>query len=431
MHRLIFSVPEGQRYSCSQCGWCCRWWRIEVEPEDRDRILAHDWAVESPRLKGVQLFEEQQLPSGQGPVIQTAQLDGQCVFLEGDGLCLIHKVLGLEAKPAVCQGFPLVLGRTTDGVLVGGNYACPSLVRNEGEPFCRQEGFVLELLERWEAGSADDGPAGRDAMIDTEPLLDGKTRMVWRAYGELEGSLLEILGRRESPVSARLVAAHGLLSASALHWLGREMVEEPEAREWLGEWRAEGYERAFDRTRRVPRVPPMRLRAVLAPLIADVESAPLRSASRASTALGYAVAIVNSKGEIPLSTLRRRADLAAARRVAADLDSPGFEEILTRFLSNFVMRKSLLESESLLQAGGDLCLYYALVRWYAAASAAIEGRAGLAEPDLVRGIQVVEKAYVHRMGMRSGFRKGLMATLLKLELRFLVPPAALVRSRVP
>jgi len=175
----------------------------------------------------------------------------------------------------------------------------------------------------------------------------------------------------------------------------------------------------------------MRLRAVLAPLIADVESAPLRSASRASTALGYAVAIVNSKGEIPLSTLRRRADLAAARRVATDLDSPGFEEILTRFLSNFVMRKSLLESESLLQAGGDLCLYYALVRWYAAASAAIEGRAGLAEDDLVRGIQVVEKAYVHRMGMRGGFRKGLMATLLKLELRYLVVPAALVRSRVP
>ncbi|HEX2923513.1 MAG TPA: hypothetical protein VHS28_05745, partial [Chloroflexota bacterium] len=280
-----------------------------MDPADRDRILAHDWATESPRLEGVQLFEEQQLPGRPEPVVQTAQVDGQCVFLEGDGLCLIHKVMGLEAKPAVCQGFPLVLGRTADGVLVGGNYACPSLVSNEGEPFYKQEGFVLELLERWEAESAEDGPAGRGAMLDTEPLLGGKTRMVWRAYLALEDALLEILGRRELPVSARLVAAHGLIGSAALHWAGIELVDETEARLWLEEWRSEGYERAFDLTRQIPRVPAMRMRAVLAPLIADVETATICSKGRSSTALGYAMAIVNGNGEIPLSTLRRRVDL--------------------------------------------------------------------------------------------------------------------------
>ncbi len=429
MHRLLFSVPEGQCYSCHQCGWCCRWWRIEVESADRDRILAHDWAAESPRLQGVQLFEEQRLPGRSEPVVQTAQIDGQCVFLEGDGLCLIHKVMGLEAKPAVCQGFPLVLGRTADGVLVGGNYACPSLVRNDGEPFHRQEASVLELLEIWEAESPEDGPAGRDSMLDTEPLLKGKSRMAWRAYGVLEEALLEILDRRELPVSARLVAARGLIGAAAQQWAGIDLVDEPEARVWLEEWRSEGYERAFDRTGRIPRVPAMRARAVLAPLIADVETAPLSSNGRISTALGYAIAVVNGSGQISLSTLRRRLDLASARRVAANMDSPEFEEILTRFLSNFVLRKSLLESESLLQAADDLCLYFALVRWYALASAAVDGRSEAAEADLVRGIQVVEKAYVHRMGMRSGFRKGLLAALLRLEMRHLVPPAALAVAR--
>jgi Fe-S-cluster containining protein len=430
MHRLLFSVPQGQRYSCHQCGWCCRWWRIEVEPADRDRLLAHDWAADSPRLAGVQLFEEQQLPGRTEPVVQTAQIDGQCVFLEGDGLCLIHRVMGLEAKPAVCQGFPLVLGRTTDGVLVGGNYACPSLVRNDGDPFYRQEEFVLGLLERWEAESAEDGPAGRGAMIDTEPLLAEKIRLAWRAYRALEDSLLEILGKQELPASARLVAEHGLIGAATAHWAGADLVEESEAREWLEEWRAEGYERAFDRTRRIPRVPAMRVRAVLAPLIADVETAPLGSGGRHSAALGYAMAIVNGKGQMRLSTLRRTVYLGAVRRVVVDMDSPDFEEILTRFLSNFVVRKSLLESESLLQAGDDLCLYFALVRWYACAAAAADGRGEVGVADLVQGIQVVEKAYVHRMGMRSGFRKGLLATLLKLEMRYLVPPAALVMPRV-
>ncbi len=390
MRRLLFSVPDGQRYSCRHCTWCCRWWRIEVDPAARDRLLAHDWAAESPRLRGVSLFEEQLLSDRADPVIQTAQIDGKCVFLEEDGLCLIHKVLGPDAKPMVCQGFPLVLGRTVDGVLVGASYGCSAVVRSEGEPFARQEPLVLELLDR-----SEEEALGGNVVMDPEPLLAGSTRLSWRAYLELERSLLEILGRGSLPVSYRVAAAAELVLALALGSAGRDRVGEDEVRAWLEERRERGYSDAFAGAAAISASPIAR-RALLAPLIAEAETASMGSSpDRGPRSLAYAEAIVKGEGTMSLSTLEGSVDLAALRRVRYDPDKAPFDGYLTRFLSNFVMRKSLLESPDLKEGVHRLSLYFALVRWYAATSATLAGRPEVGEEDVVVGIQVAEKAYVH------------------------------------
>src|SRR5512135_2498596 len=133
--KLTLAVPEGQRYSCRQCGWCCRWWKIEVTPAERDRLLGRDWAKDSPRLEGVQLFWEHSLPDQAQPAIQTAHLRGRCVFLEEDGLCLIHAVLGEDAKPSSCGRFPVITGFVNCEPLAAVDFSCSSAVRNEGEPF--------------------------------------------------------------------------------------------------------------------------------------------------------------------------------------------------------------------------------------------------------------------------------------------------------
>ncbi len=429
MQRLLTAVPRGQRYSCRQCSWCCRWWRIEVTPADRDRIFALDWAAESPRLRGVALFEEQRLPGRADPVIQTAQVGGQCVFLEEDGLCLIHKLLGPEAKPIVCQGFPLVLGRTVDGVLVGGNYACAGLAGNEGMPFARQEAFVLELLERPEA--EDRAAIGLDSVIDPEPLLSGGTRMSWRAYLELERSLLEVLARREFTVTQRLLAAGALVSALAVRSARKALLGEEEVGAWLEERRQDGYTRAFARALDAGSTHPLWQRAALAPVVAEVEAAPLSATDPGSRPTRYALAIVRGAGEIPLSTLRGRVNLAAMKRVVFDQDSPRFDDYLTRFLSNFLIRKSLLESASLKEGCDHLCLYLALIRWYALASAAMGSRGEVEEQDLIAGIQVVEKGYVHRAGPQSGLRRGLLSALSRVVMPHLVRPATLAQDLSP
>lgn len=387
--RVQLAVPEGQMYSCRRCGWCCRGWRILVEPDDRDRLLARDWAQDSPRLRGVPLFEEQRLPGQLQPSIQIAKLKGRCVFLEEDNLCLIHKVLGEQAKPFTCRRFPFLLGHTTEGVLVGADYACPALVRSEGEPFSVDKALVQEWLD----GSPDRNGLNRRRNVDPEALLAPGRRMGWSAYLELERSLLEILARREFPVVARWAAGGALLVAMADWASGKRWLEQGEVAAWLREWRRAAYLPAFDRVGSAenPSLPEL---PVLAPMIGDIETPHTPTSGRGSAAIGYALAVGNGSGPLYLSTLEGWVELGALGRVDRDLSRTQFDDYLTRFLSNYLLRKSLLESPHLREGWDYLGKCLALAGWYGAASAAMHGRDRMEEDDLVAGIQAVEKAYV-------------------------------------
>ncbi len=389
MLQILFAVPEGQRYSCRRCGWCCLGWQIPVEPRDRDRLLAHDWAQDSPRLQGVKLFEEQQLPGQPRPSLLLAQLKGRCVFLEEDNRCLIHAVLGEAAKPFTCRRFPVLFGHSVEGVLVGADYACPALVRSEGEPFSCGEALVQE----WLGGSVHRSGLNQRGAADPEVRLAPGVWMSWAAYLGLEGSLLEILGRREHPVAARWAVGGELLSAAASWGSGKRWLEQDELGGWQREWRREAGEAAFQGAHAAggPFLPGL---SELAPMIGARETPHTPTSGLGSAAIGCALAVAGGFGRIYLSTFDGWVDLETLAGVDRDLNGPQFDDYLTRFLANYLLRKSLLESPHLLEGWNYLGRCLALVGWYAGASAALQGRDRVEVDDLVAGIQAVEKAYV-------------------------------------
>ncbi|MHB1160096.1 MAG: YkgJ family cysteine cluster protein [Chloroflexota bacterium] len=378
--RVRLAVPDGQRYSCRQCGWCCRGWRIQVDPAERDRLRAHDWAAESPRLRDLWLFEERWLPGQTEPSVQTAQILGRCVFLEPDGLCLIHELLGEEAKPATCRRFPLQLGLTPSEALVGADYSCLAMVLNRGEPVSVADGTLRGWLE--EAGP--DAMACRDA--EPELLLAPGVRMDWAAYLRLESALLSILGRRDTPVTLRLASARDLTAAVGGKGGGGRRLGEADVGSWL--------EGNPPDSLAVPLCLSLPSVSELASSIGELESPHSSTTGRGTAALGYALAVAEGSGRIYLSTLEGWADLEALGRATCDLDAPAFDDYLTRYLSNQLLRQSLLKSPSLREGLDHLVRCLAMVRWYASASATISGRARTEVDDLVAGIQAVEKRYV-------------------------------------
>ena len=317
-----------------------------------------------------------------------ARLGDRCVFLEEDNLCLIHKVLGEEAKPFTCRRFPFALVLTIEGVLVGADYACPAMVRNEGEPFSFSESLVREWL--------DGSPAGRafncSPPADQEVLLLPGLRMDWPAYLELERALLGILRHREFPVITRWAVGGDLISAMAARGSGRRWLEQREVADWLAEVAWDGYRLLFAGAdpAQSPALPGM---SDLAPMIGAIETPHSPTSGPGSAAIGYALAVANGAGALYLSTLEGWVDLEALGRVDRDLSPPQFDDYLTRFVSNYLLRKSLLQSPHLRDGWDYLGRCLALVGWYAAAWAAMHGRARLDGDDLVAGIQAVEKGY--------------------------------------
>lgn len=349
--RVKMGVPEGQRYSCRQCGWCCRWWKITVTPEERDRLLAHDWATEDPRLAGVDLFWEHRAPGEPFPVIQTAQIRRRCVFLDSDEFCIIHKVLGEEAKPATCRRFPIIAGFVGCEPVATLDYSCSSVIRSTGEPAAALEGEVSHWLTE----------ASRLVHWSSElrPVRVGGEEMRWESYLKLEEDLLNLITDSAKPLSERLSAGYRLISGDDMG--GGSLL------------------------------PPL---GRIAPMIADVETPHSPTSGRGSKSIGYALSVAGGSDSVHLSTLGITVDMEAASEVVLDMDSPEFANPLVRFFSGYVMGKSLLKSGTIADGWIYMATCVAIATWYAKASAASQGRSAAGLEDVITGLQVVGKAFV-------------------------------------
>lgn len=93
-------APPVDAYACTACGSCCRRpWTVGLSDEERARYAAIDWAEHATHLRGAELWR----PFGARAWSLARDASGACVFLEADGRCLIHRVLGYDAKPESCR----------------------------------------------------------------------------------------------------------------------------------------------------------------------------------------------------------------------------------------------------------------------------------------------------------------------------------------
>ena len=125
---------ENVCYDCSQCTWCCdQPWDTRIEPEKAEAVKAHDWSVNHPRLSGRELVVPRKLAKRRYLALTKGQ-GTRCVFLDDDGLCIIHKELGPEAKPDGCLQFPMLRTSLPDGDYVSANFGCRAVQESKGRP---------------------------------------------------------------------------------------------------------------------------------------------------------------------------------------------------------------------------------------------------------------------------------------------------------
>lgn len=100
--------------------------------EDVARLESQKWH-ERPEFKGVPTTAP--YPGGRQLAKRS---DGACVFLQEDGLCLIHKEFGFAAKPLICRMFPLQLIPHEKQAVLTLRRACPSAAADKGQPLTEQ-----------------------------------------------------------------------------------------------------------------------------------------------------------------------------------------------------------------------------------------------------------------------------------------------------
>ena len=151
-----------QRYSCQECGRCCRRFLVTVTPLEIEAIAKLPWPPgERPTrdfyssINGHAFFRHD-------------ETTGSCVYLDEYSHCRMHAAFGAKCKALSCRAYPFEFLATFPGeVTAAARYDCPAVLSNTGNPADHYRQDLEELLQDSQLH------LGKDFSV-TE--LDGLTR---------------------------------------------------------------------------------------------------------------------------------------------------------------------------------------------------------------------------------------------------------------
>lgn len=165
-------LDESVRFSCGSCTACCNQpWRTMIEADRARALDRHDFSA-YPELAGKTLYHK---PSdGRKGYYELAKGEGtRCLFLGSDGLCIIHKEMGPEAKPSMCRQFPFLPVQTNSDDRISVNFGCSAVQEHSGQRLDEQIDEISATV------AVSKKPIDSDAPI----WLDKKCRLT-RAEGD-------------------------------------------------------------------------------------------------------------------------------------------------------------------------------------------------------------------------------------------------------
>lgn len=144
--RLQVIDPEA-KFSCGGCTNCCTQpYAVIIEEEKARALDQHDFSA-WPQLQGRKLYSESKDAPDGFHVLEKQSGSTRCLFLADDGLCIIHKELGADAKPHPCLQFPYHLSATYTEDRISLSFGCPTVQKNEGAALTSQEGDVRKIVQ--------------------------------------------------------------------------------------------------------------------------------------------------------------------------------------------------------------------------------------------------------------------------------------------
>jgi Fe-S-cluster containining protein len=203
---LKLQIPDAQRFTCAQCGACCRGGWVVVTPSEVEGYRARGVArfANDPERPDADPFE----PAAHGHFRLRRRADGACVFLTDAGRCRIHEELGAQAKPLACRAFPFVFHPAAGRPLVTAATACPTVARNAGEPLPAQARALAALGAEWARAFPE-----RDRPLE---LAHGR-EIAPATVGVIRDSLLAMLDREPGDLARGVARWHAWLADLSRH----------------------------------------------------------------------------------------------------------------------------------------------------------------------------------------------------------------------
>ncbi len=381
-------IDDSVNFSCGSCTACCNQpWRTLVEKDKVPAIEAHDFSA-YPQLAGKTFYYDgKQVPTG---YLELAKGEGnKCLFLDTDGLCIIHKELGEPAKPHMCRQFPLIPSRTPTDDRVSANYGCPAVQQRSGTPLTEQAGEIQNLVKLSTtpvdpeatvklAGPIEVSMAESDALHERALRLfaPGHEGDLWQRFGALLATLIWIGKHKQE--------ANGDDAAAIIEMLRADqplpaMPEVPPIH-------------AFDKVPDIPISAKMLFTATLYPDTVPSGSMESMGFGQRLLLIPRLMSLATQNGAYASRLLECNISVREVMRhdVGERLEDDSTQLLLRYFSSRFWQRTALSKNLSLVAGIHQHILDFNAVLFFARADAHRQGANQLSAPMIRDALQVVE-----------------------------------------
>lgn len=193
---VLFLEPEStDAFECSSCGHCCqRPWFINIEKPYYDKWFDVFDQDPSGLYKNPLLIKEDATDKHYAE-IRRKPGTSECIFLEDDKKCFIHKKYGLEALSFVCRTYP------------------------------RYEGWFGSYLGKFLMNSCPDVPALLHNTPDIRYSIGILSQDKWQAYGLLYHPLGMFQGYLWLGLQLDLIQESQLSPLQSLRYLGQALKQ--------------------------------------------------------------------------------------------------------------------------------------------------------------------------------------------------------------
>lgn len=194
-------LPISEHWDCHSCARCCRGSVIPLTEDDQAKIRSQGWN-EHPEFRNTKILVRASF--GSRRKVLAKRSDGSCVFLMDDGRCRIHLEHGREAKPGVCQAYPLQLVPHHHAAYLTLRRSCPSAAAGRGAELSLERDDIRRVLKQ-----------RKKALVPAAaPRLAGRRQLSWKDADRVFGSLARLMTASGYPMVRRLV--HALLLCESL-----------------------------------------------------------------------------------------------------------------------------------------------------------------------------------------------------------------------
>lgn len=356
-------------FACGSCTACCdQPWRTMIDAEKARALDAHDFG-RYPQLVGKRFYRG--ASGGAASRYELAKGEGtRCLFLDGDGLCIIHKELGPAAKPDMCLQFPFLSARTWTCDRVSANFGCPSVQAGSGSPMTGQSEAVAKNVPLSARPANPDAPVMFDLRLSI--TQDEEAALFDRVIGLFGGEH----NRDTWDDFAELLAlARGVQACKVAGASANELVDRLRSEDSLEDVAESPSAPSFERPARAPMPARLLFAATLYPDTVPADAAGGLGFVRRLTLIPRLMSLATMSGGYASRLLRRNVSLATV--MGHELDAtwtPEATALVRRYFRSRLWQRRIAGTK-LPIAGGfhqHVCDLNAIV-FFARAEAAVRG----------------------------------------------------------